>query len=61
MRYTKMQSDGIGFTGADTDDLASAAEEIGQKVECWTVDSEPSTENTREDIVVDGIKGGGQI
>jgi len=61
LRYTKMKSGGIGFTGADTDDLASAAEEIGQPVECWTVDSESSTQNTREDVVVDGIKGGGQI
>ena len=47
--YTKMQSDGIEFTGADTDDLASDSEEIGKLVECWTVDFEPSMQNTRED------------
>ena len=41
--------------------LASVAEEIEHPVECWTVDSEPSTQNTREDVVVDGIEGGGQI
>ena len=42
LRYTKMQSGSIGFTGANTDNLASAAEEIGQPVKCWTVDAEHS-------------------
>ena len=55
-----MQSGGIGFTSADTDDLATAAEEIRQLVECWTVDPNRRRRTlAREDVVVDGIKGGG--
>jgi len=45
LRYTKMPSGGIGFTGADTDDLASAAEEIGQR-------AGPSTLNRRHRTLV---------